>query len=260
MPQLPGSNCKKPGCPGIVRDRVCSVCGSTRTEDRRQSSSMRGYDHTWRKLRGMVLRSRPLCAECERIGRTTAATDVHHIVALRDGGRNTADNLQPLCHSCHSRITARDTAIERRDDTPITIIAGPPGSGKTTYALQHMRHGDLLVDLDALYGAISGALLRGDSLYDKPVSLLPFACEARDAIMQRLQRQSNIRHAWIVTGESNRAALEDMGARLQAEIVVLDASPNECMKRINADERRRENAAEWLPLVDKWWRDRKSVV
>ncbi|MCB0049023.1 MAG: HNH endonuclease [Caldilinea sp.] len=35
------------------------------------------------------------------------ATDVHHKIPKRDGGEDTVANLEPLCHSCHSRITAK---------------------------------------------------------------------------------------------------------------------------------------------------------
>lgn len=59
------------------------------------------------KLRLMVLRAEPLCRDCLGRGRTTAATDVDHIIPLRDGGTNELSNLQPLCHSCHSKITVR---------------------------------------------------------------------------------------------------------------------------------------------------------
>jgi 5-methylcytosine-specific restriction protein A len=61
----------------------------------------------------MVLNAQPLCARCHAYGRTTIATDVHHIIALRNGGENTADNLQPLCHSCHSIVTRGETAKGR---------------------------------------------------------------------------------------------------------------------------------------------------
>jgi hypothetical protein len=32
---------------------------------------------------------------------------VDHVVSLKDGGSNTIDNLQPLCHSCNSRKGAK---------------------------------------------------------------------------------------------------------------------------------------------------------
>ncbi len=104
--------CRRPGCPGLVRNGVCSVCGPVRrgrdaeTDARRGAATQRGYGRRWRRLREMVLASSPLCAECERRGVVTLATDVHHIVAKRDGGLDEIENLEPLCHACHSRITA----------------------------------------------------------------------------------------------------------------------------------------------------------
>lgn len=89
------------------------MCGPVRSraqadhDERRGSAASRGYDARWRKLRLMVLRRHRLCAECERHGRVTLATDVHHKIAKRDGGLDTAENLEPLCHSCHSRITGK---------------------------------------------------------------------------------------------------------------------------------------------------------
>lgn len=112
MPSKAPTVCRRPGCAGLVTAGVCSVCGPVRSraqaehDERRGSAASRGYDARWRKLRLMVLVDRPWCAECERNGRITLATDVHHKIARRDGGADVADNLEPLCHSCHSQITA----------------------------------------------------------------------------------------------------------------------------------------------------------
>lgn len=38
------------------------------------------------------------------------ATDVHHKVAKVDGGTDEESNLEALCHSCHSKKTAAETA------------------------------------------------------------------------------------------------------------------------------------------------------
>ena len=61
----------------------------------------------------MVLSAHPLCAdpfgEHAGAGVVVLATDVHHVVPLSSGAEwsvlNRMDNLQPLCHSCHSRVT-----------------------------------------------------------------------------------------------------------------------------------------------------------
>jgi len=80
----------------------------------RPSAAQRGYDATWRAVRLAHLCREPLCRFCAEIGRTTAATEVDHIVALADGGTHAASNLRSACHSCHSRRTARDQAFRRR--------------------------------------------------------------------------------------------------------------------------------------------------
>ena len=51
----------------------------------------------------MVLREEPMCRACGG-----AASQVDHIMPLSRGGTNDRANLQPLCHSCHSRKTARE--------------------------------------------------------------------------------------------------------------------------------------------------------
>jgi 5-methylcytosine-specific restriction protein A len=112
MTQRAGTACRKPGCPGIVRDGKCSVCGDVakRTRQRqydeqRGSAAQRGYDRQWQRLRLAFLRRNPLCIECSKVGITVAATEVDHITPKRDGGQDEWSNLQPLCKPCHSRKT-----------------------------------------------------------------------------------------------------------------------------------------------------------
>ena len=83
---------------------------ATRQHLTRPSAARRGYDRRWRKLRRMVLAATPICETegCER-----AATDVHHIRRLAAGGDDTLDNLQALCHVCHSKVTGRMKGKER---------------------------------------------------------------------------------------------------------------------------------------------------
>lgn len=63
----------------------------------------------WQKLRRVVLDREPLCRECRSMGVVKGATDVDHISG--DPSDNRLDNLQPLCHSCHSRKTARGDRV-----------------------------------------------------------------------------------------------------------------------------------------------------
>lgn len=81
--------------------------------ERRRSASKRGYDHQHRKMRAVQLANNPVCATpgCGR-----PAVDADHIERISDGGaRLDLNNLQSLCHQCHSRKTRAEGA---RGDQP----------------------------------------------------------------------------------------------------------------------------------------------
>lgn len=63
-------------------------------------------DAPWRRLRASVLAEEPLCRHCAARGLVVEATDVDHI--NNDPTNNDRENLQPLCHECHSRKTNAD--------------------------------------------------------------------------------------------------------------------------------------------------------
>jgi 5-methylcytosine-specific restriction enzyme A len=78
-------------------------------ENARESSHRRGYDRKWASFRIRFLKANPLCVRCKLDGYTVAATQVDHIVPHR-GDKALfwrESNLQPLCHSCHSKKTAQ---------------------------------------------------------------------------------------------------------------------------------------------------------
>lgn len=70
--------------------------------DNRKTSTQRGYDARWRRLRAQKLRANPLCEECDKGGLLERATMVHHITPIEDGGEPLDwDNLESLCLPCH---------------------------------------------------------------------------------------------------------------------------------------------------------------
>ena len=106
MPMRPPHPCSKPGCPTLTDQRFCVQHGRQAEQERGSARSKdgRGYGWRWMKVRTMKLRREPMCEEC----RTEAASEVHHIVAKRDGGDDGFENLQSLCKPCHSRKTMQE--------------------------------------------------------------------------------------------------------------------------------------------------------
>lgn len=101
MPYKSRRRCLYPGCSELVNagDGYCADHKPARKGDTSH------YDRRWRKIRALYLAKHPLCVDCEKVGKLIPATEVHHIVAVNDGGTDNYDNLMGLCKPCHSRIT-----------------------------------------------------------------------------------------------------------------------------------------------------------
>ena len=98
--------CPTIGCSNLVTgaDRYCAECTrklQRSTDARRPSAAKRGYGAAWQRIRAEHLIMEPMCCECGSM-----ASEVDHIISLRDGGTNDHANLRSLCKPCHSRHTA----------------------------------------------------------------------------------------------------------------------------------------------------------
>jgi 5-methylcytosine-specific restriction enzyme A len=103
MPNAPRRPCSHAGCNALVASGRCEK--HKQAEQRRYDDSRKDdpfhkiYSSArWRKLRYIKLSKTPLCERCFE-----PATDVHHKREIRDGGDVfDYDNLESLCHACHS--------------------------------------------------------------------------------------------------------------------------------------------------------------
>lgn len=110
MPMRPDHPCAHPGCPSLVPhgQKYCDKHRVMHPEEVR-SAAGRGYGSRWNRARKRFLEAHPLCEECLKHGRYVKATDVDHIIPHRGDQKLFWDesNWQALCHSCHSKKTAR---------------------------------------------------------------------------------------------------------------------------------------------------------
>lgn len=105
-PQAPRKPCSFPGCPELVDQGRCAKHRSRRQRELRKDHFWRDYGARWRRIRDRVLLREPVCRRCG-----APATEVDHIVPLRFTRSHLEHNLQPLCKSCHSSKTARETGF-----------------------------------------------------------------------------------------------------------------------------------------------------
>lgn len=73
-------------------------------DKQRGTSTARGYDGQWRKLRDTFMAQHP---NCQQIGCRSPAAEVHHrlSVRVRPDLRLSWGNLQSVCRSCHRKLT-----------------------------------------------------------------------------------------------------------------------------------------------------------
>ena len=61
-------------------------------------------------MRAELFAAKPLCAECERQGRTALAVIRDHVIPLAEGGEDSSNNEQGLCVACHEVKTKAESA------------------------------------------------------------------------------------------------------------------------------------------------------
>ena len=112
MAKLPLKPCLHAGCPELVCGKAYCKKHTPQKVPRQISREWhRMYkDERWNSLRTNQLLKEPYCCECAKKKIRTPATDVDHILPHRgDWGRSLdANNLQSLCHSCHSVKTVKE--------------------------------------------------------------------------------------------------------------------------------------------------------
>ncbi len=116
----------------------------------------------------------------------------------------------------------------------VTLVCGPPLSGKSTLVRKRAKRGDLIVDFDAL-----GAAVSGQPHHQLPHHLLPYAAAARDAVLERIaERRGGAEPpaVWVIAGLPERGERDAMATRLgAAEVVVLTTPAEECIGRLVDD-------------------------
>lgn len=136
--------------------------------------------------------------------------------------------IQTLCFKCHNQVHNRFQSAGSRK---VYIISGSPCSGKTTFVKENMQFGDIVVDLDLIWQALSM-----QSIHIKPDTLKPIIFVARETIEDQIKmRAGNWSNAWVITTKSRQMEVERMATRLNGEVIYMDATKEECLERLKAN-------------------------
>lgn len=140
---------------------------------------------------------------------------------------------------------------EDGDPGKTVIVSGPPGSGKTTYVLDRMRPGDLVLDLDRLFAAISF-----QDLYQRKNEqvLLGYALAARDGIIEKAVLAGGRRpNFWFIVGAPDPIERRRFQEIFKAEVVVLAVPKEVCVARLSKAKERQHNIDKMREVIAEWW-------
>lgn len=131
------------------------------------------------------------------------------------------------------------------------VICGPAGAGKSTYVRKHMQPGDLIVDLDAIYTAISylGNHRKPEQLRDVSLLVFKYLVDSIDPDPSK----NSFPNSWVIVNGARLMERKHLKNKLSAQVVMLDIDQHECLSRIEKDGERNGYGIPWGNIVKKWW-------
>ena len=174
----------------------------------------------------------------------------HHKIHLTEENYTDAnislnpDNISLVHHVCHNIIHNKLGYTQRE----VYIVYGSPLSGKSSYVDSVKCEGDLIVDIDNIWQAVSGC-----DRYVKPNRLKAVVFSIRDNLLESVKyRRGKWNNAYIIGGYPYQAERERLINSLDAREVFIDVSREECINRLAACDDGRDKK-EWKKYIDDWF-------
>lgn len=159
------------------------------------------------------------------------------------------DNIEVLCHDCHNAAHKRfGYAVGAKH---VYLVYGSPCAGKTTYVNSVATRNDLIVDLDKIHRAI--CICR---LYDKPDATKRVAFNVRDYLLDEVRTATPRRKwqdAYIIGTYPDRIDRDMFVQDYGAELVHIDTSKEECIKRAYQDIERSSIRDAVIGWINAYW-------
>ena len=187
--------------------------------------------------------------KCNRCGETLLDFSKligHHKIELTEGNVDNPEiALNPelieiICHLCHNKEHRRFGNKHN-----VYIVYGSPLSGKNTLVRELMQYGDIVLDMDALWQALTL-----QEAYIKPKNVRFNVFAVRDNILDQIKtRYGQWYDAYIIQSLPEKYERERLSKELGAELIYCEATREECLKR-RIESKRPEV---WDKYINEWF-------
>lgn len=200
------------------------------------------------------IKSGGVCAKCGGVFDISELRPHHKVELTLDNidDVNVAlnpDNIEVLCHDCHNAAHKRfGYAVGAKH---VYLVYGSPCAGKTTYVNSVATRNDLIVDLDKIHRAICIC-----GLYDKPDATKRVAFNVRDYLLDEVRTATPRRKwqdAYIIGTYPDRIDRDMFVQDYGAELVHIDTSKEECVKRAYQDIERSSIRDAVIGWINAYW-------
>jgi hypothetical protein len=207
----------------------------------------------WINLRLQLINERG--NKCERCGKIILRSkDLigHHKTELTP--ENVSDyeislnpeNIEIICFDCHNKEHKR---FGHQGERNVYLVYGPPMAGKKTFVRENHSRGDIVVDMDQLYAAVSML-----AYYDKPDNLLMNVRVIHNQLIDNIKtRFGKWNDAWIIGGYADKYKRERLADDIGAELIFCNVSKDECLRRLSLDTDLQYRKDEWKTYINKWF-------
>ena len=175
---------------------------------------------------------------------------LHHKIELTEENVNdysislNPDNIMVVSHKSHNLIHNKLGYRVRQ----VFIVYGAPLSGKTSFVKENAEEGDLILDLDNIWQAVSGL-----DRYIKPKRLNSVVFSIRDTILDCIRyRKGKWNTAYVIGGYPLASERERLCKELGGRPIYIESTRENCKKNLREDPQGR-GIDEWDKFIDDWF-------
>ena len=187
--------------------------------------------------------------KCERTGEVFADMSqliAHHKIEITEDNVDdpqialNPDNIEIISFDEHNKEHRRFGNKQN-----VYIVYGSPLSGKTTLVRELMSYGDLVLDIDSLWQAVTF-----QPAYVKPKNVRFNIFKLRDEMLDQIKmRYGGWYDAYIIGGYPDKYERERLAQTLGAELIYCESTKEECLERLEQSNK----PESWREYIIDWW-------